>query len=106
MRRALPDEDVAGHGAGQDVPTLGLEPTRQLIRERLRAAPRIVVAEEIRQAQHRVEDERDARRRRTPVRAVRREKELQLRVPEPTVQRLPQGEGPEAGERLRLSPSE
>ncbi len=71
-----------------DVPTSLFEPPRQVVGEDLRAAHRVVVAQEVRESQHRVEDERGATRRRPPVRNVGSEQQSQLSVADVVVERL------------------
>ena len=105
--RSLPlDHDAPDGRTHQDVAAVLLEALRQLVGESLRAAARVVVAEEVREPQHRVEDERCAPRRPAPVAAVACEHEFQLRVAEVVVERIAHGHPAERFEPVRRAPAE
>ena len=99
-RPAAVHEDARDERVHQDVATLLFESRGERVGERLRPSLGIVVAEKVREPQHRVEHERDARRRRSPVPAVRRQQQLQFRMPDVPIDRIAQREAAERVETI------
>src|SRR5258708_32399422 len=78
----------------------------QFVGKGLRPAARIVVAQEIRESQHRIEHERSPRWRRTPVSTICGEQEFEFLVAEVLSQRLSHRHSAVMLQPIRLPPTE